>query len=423
MAASYADLTTLDKILRDRPLMDGVIKDYNTATPLLEKITNRYTISGRKLIQAAQFGANEGHYMRGDRGTFGTSHVQTPALFEIASVFAYSIFEISGPAISASRDQYAFEEALALSLDSTITGMRLDRARRLFNASAAGVIALVQSKTSTTVIEADSPYGLLSYMGTQPVRNILRVGMPLDVIDTVSPPATKHHDDDAVTAVSSDADSTTVTFDTAEATAPADGDYITRAGNYGLENIGIFNALLSAALGGTDTYMNIARASKEGWNGVIVDATDGGSTAVAMDPDMIRDTLDQIQETSGERPNLIVGNYKMRRNLYNLLSAQIRFSPMDLPAGLKESTLTWDDIPVMVERFSPPQHLLFLNTNFWAQAVEKDFEWLPGQDGTVLHSMVTVGSDTYRAVGAHYGNGPICTFPATNAVLYGVSEA
>jgi hypothetical protein len=423
MAASYADLTRLDAILRDRPLMDGVIQNYNKATPLLEKITNRFTVSGRKLIQAAQFGANEGHYMRADRGTFGTSHVQSPSLFEIASVFAYSIFEISGPVISASRDQYAFEEALALSLESTLTGARLDRARRLFNGSAAGVIALVQSKTSTVIVEADSPYGLTSYKGNVPVRNIIRVGMPLDVIDTVSPPATLHHDDDAVSAVSSDSDSTTITFDTAEATAPADGDYIAKAGNYGYENVGIFNGLFSAALGGTDTYLNVARASKEGWNAVLVDAADGGATAVSLDPDMLRDTLDQVQETSGERPDIIVCNYKQRRNMYNLLAAQIRYAPMNLPGGLTENTLTWDDIPVMVERFAPPQHILFLNLAFWAQVVEKEFEWLPGQNGTVLHSMVTVGSDTYRAVGAHYGNGPITTYPATNAVLYGVSEA
>jgi hypothetical protein len=418
MAATYADLTRLDAILRDKPMMDGIQTAYNKATPLLERITQSVTISGRKAIVPVQFGANEGHYMRGERSAFGSSQVNQPLLAELASVFAYSIFEISGPSMSATSGGWAFEESLALSLEQTLTGAKLDRSRRLLNASGAGVIALVQSKTSTVVIVVDSPLGLLSYKGNVDVRNIIRKDMPLDVIDTVAPPATKHHDDDAVTLVSHSGTGTSVTLDT----APADGDYVARAGNYGLENVGIFNGLLPAALGGTDTYLNIPRAGNPGWQGVTVDAADGGGAAVDLDPDMIRDTIDTVQEESGERPGIIVGGYKQRRNIFNLLQPQVRYVPMNLPGGLSENTLSWDDMSVLVERFFPPQHLGFLNLNFWYHGIEKDFEWIPGDTGTVLHSMVVSGYDTYRAVGRHYGNGPITLYPAANAILYGVAE-
>ncbi len=422
MAATYADLTRLDAILRDRPLIDGIQNAYNKATPFLERITQSLPLSGRKGIFPVQFGANEGHYMRADRGTFGTSQVNKPLLAEIAAKFAYSIFEISGPTIAASADEWAFEQALALSLEQTLTGAKLDRARRMLNATTAGVICLVQSKTSTTVIVVDSPLGLLSYKGNVDVKNILRKDMPLDVIDVSSPPDTKHHTNHSVLGITHSGSGSSVTLGTAEATAPADGDFVARAGNYALENVGLFNGIFSASLGGTDTYLNVARSGNVGWQGVTVDAADGGGSAVALDPDMLRDTIDQVQEDSGERPDLIVCNYKGRRNVFNLLQPQVRFGPMNLPGGLNENTLSWDDMPLMVERFFPPQHLGFINTRFWYHAIEKDFEWIPGEAGTVLHSMVTVGSDTYRAVGRHYGNGPITLFPATNAILYGLKE-
>jgi hypothetical protein len=421
LAASYADLTQLDAILRDRPLMQGIQNAYNKATPFLEKVTQSLPLSGRKGIFPVQFGANEGHYARADRGSFGGSSVQKPLLAEIAAAFFYSLFDISGPSISASRDEYAFQEALALSLEQCLTGAKLDRARRMLNASADGVIALVQSKTSTVIVVVDSPLGLLSYKGNVDVKNLLRKTMPIDVIDTVSPPDTKHHDDDAITAVSHSGTGTSITLDTAEATAPADGDYVARAGNYGEENVGIFNALFTAALGGTDTYLNVARAGNLGWQGVTVDAADGGADPVALDPDMLRDTIDTVLEDSGERPGLIVCGYKQRRNIYNLLQPQVRYVPMNLPGGMTEDTLSWDNMPVLVERFFPPQHIGFFSLPFWYHAIDKDFEWIPGEAGTVLHFLLT--SDVYRAVGRFYGNGPICLHPAANAILYGLAES
>ncbi len=423
MAATFADLSRLDAILRDKPLVEGIQNVYNKATPFLERITQVLALSGRKGIFPVQMGANEGHYMRADRGTFGTSQVTQPLLAEIASKFAYSIFEISGPAISAASGAWAFEEALSLSIEQTLTGAKLDRSRRMLNASGAGVICLVQSKTSTTIIIVDSPFGLTSFNGNTDVKNILRKDMPVDVVDTVSPDATKHHDDDLITAITHSGTGSTVTLDTAESSAPADGDFVVRSDNYGNENVGFFNGVFPASLGGTDTYLNVTRTGNVGWQGVTVDAADGGGTPVSLDPDMLRDTIDQVQEDSGERPNLILCNYKGRRNIFNLLQPQVRYVPMNLPGGLTEDTLSWDDMPVLVERFFPPQHIAFVNTNFWYHAIEKDFEWIPGDAGTVLHSMVTVGSDTHRAVGRFYGNGPITLFPATNGVLYSLSEA
>jgi hypothetical protein len=416
MAATQADLARLDAILKDRPLLDGIQEAINTATPFAEKITQQLSLSGRKGIFPVQFGVNEGIYARADKGTFGDSQVDSPVLAQVQAKFIYALFEISGPTMSATRDDAgAFEDALALSLENTITGVKLDMARMILNKDSNGEIALVQSKTDTDTIVVDSPFGLTTYKSNVDVKNILRKNMPVDVIDVTAPPATKHHTNGAITAVTHSGTGTTLDLSTTEATAPADGDFVTRASNWGNEIDGFF-----AAVQTTGTYLNVARAGNVGWQGVVVDAANGGASAVALDPDMLRDTVDQIMEDSGEAPEMIVCNYKGRRNIYNLYAPQIRYAPMVLPAGLREETLAFDDMPVLAERFFPPQHIGFVNTRFWYHAIDKDVEWIQGLNGTVLHFTLT--ADTFKAVLRTYRN-TACLYPAANGFLWGVSEA
>lgn len=414
MAASYADLTRLDAILKDRDLIQGVQEAINKATPLAEAINQELTLSGRKGIFPVSFGVNEGIFARGDRGAFGDSQVDQPSLASVTAKFVYALFEISGPTMSATRDsEGAFEDALALQLEQTIDGVKLDMARMVLNADSNGVMALVQSKVDTTNIKVDSPLGLTTYKSNVPVKNIFRKTQAVDVIDSVSPPATKHYENRTITAIAHGADYTQLTLSAAEATAPADGDYVGRYANWGYEPQGFFAAVKTSG-----TYLGITR-NDDGWKGVVVDGASGGSTAVALDPDMLRDTVDQIMETSGHAPEFVVANYKQRRNIYNLFAPQIRYAPMVLPAGLREETLRFDDMPVMVERFFPPQHIGFVNTAFWYHAIDKDVEWIQGLNGTVLH--FNGSSDVFKAVLRTYRD-LVCFYPATQGYLYGISE-
>jgi hypothetical protein len=135
---------------------------------------------------------------------------------------------------------------------------------------------------------------------------------------------------------------------------------------------------------------------------------------------MLRDTFDTIMEVSGRTPNLLVCNYKQRRNIYNLFAPQIRYAPMVLPAGLRESTLAFDDVPVLAERFFPPEHIGFVDTETWYHAIDKDVEWIRGIDGTVLHFGAAT-KDLFRAVLRTYRN-TACFFPAANGYLFGLAE-
>lgn len=420
MAATQADLARLDAILKDRPIRDAIQEAINTATPMLERINQTLTLSGRKGIFPVSFGVNEGIYARPDKGTFGDSQVDSPELAEVNAKYLYALFEISGPTMSATRDTPgAFEEALALSLENTITGLRLDLARQAIG-DGSGTIGLVQTTpTTTTELVADSPFGLTRYKSNRDVKNILRANMPLDVIDAGTP-STVHGDNLAVSSVSHSGSGTTVTFTSGDGslTSAADGDRLVRHDNTQGSNEYEIEGWF-AAVDTTGSYLNISRSGQPGWQGVLVDAADGGANAVPLSPDHLRDTVDSIMEQTGEQPGFIVANYKQRRNIYNLYAPQIRRAPMVLPAGLRENTLEFDDMPVVVERFFPPEHIGFVNPRFWAHAIDKDTEWIQGLNGTVLHFHRT--SDVFTAVLRTYRN-MACRYPATNGVIYGLEE-
>lgn len=413
--ASQADLARLDAILKDRAIEQSIQEAINTATPFLERVNNTLSLSGRKGIFPVSFGVNEGIYARPDKGTFGDSQVNEPALAEVKAKYLYALFEISGPTMSATRDTPgAFEEALSLSLENTITGLRLDMARQIIG-DGTGIIGLVQSVTDTDTFVVDSPYGLTTYKSNRPVKNILRPDMPLDVLDLATP-ATKHGNNVVINTITHAAAGSTIDLVVADAnlTNAVNGDFVTRAGNYNYELEGWL-----AAVATSGTYMNIARAGQPGWQGTIVDAANGGASAVPLSPDHLRDTADLIMEQTGEAPEFMVGGFKQRRNVFNLFAPQIRRAPMVLPAGIREGTVEFDDMPFVVERFFPPEMIGFVNSRFWSHAIDTDTEWIAGLNGTVLHFHRT--SDLFTAVLRTYRN-LICRYPATNGYIYGLEE-
>ena len=228
--ATTADLTRLDKILKDRPIQDAIRKAINLATPFAEKITQQLTLTGRKGIFPVQFGVNEGVYARAEKGTFGQSKVDKPLLAEVTSRYIYALFQITGPAMSMTRDTPgSFEEALALTLQNTIDGVKLDMARQIIG-DGSGKMAIVQSVTDTTTGVFDQAFGITRYKTTRPVRNIIRPDMQVDIID--SDGSTVNVTNTEVESVVHSATGTTLDFTAGELVSPsAATDFLVRSGN------------------------------------------------------------------------------------------------------------------------------------------------------------------------------------------------
>jgi hypothetical protein len=416
MASTPATLALIDAILKDRPLLDRLQEVMNKATVMAEKITQRLTLSGRKGIFPVLFDLNEGVYILPDNGDFGSPQSARPYLAEVKAKLVYALFDITGPSISFSRDNPgAFQDALTLNLEKTVDGLRVNLATMYLGRSS-NVLAVVDSRTDADTLVVKNPFGLTTYIGTVPARNILRRGMPFDVYNSSG--STQKIAEGLVSTLTHSATLTTMDWSGTEIVTPAATDIVVRSKGLNAGMDGFFEAVQT-----TGTYLNIARAGNIGWQGVVVDATGGGSATVPLDPGVLQDTVDLISD-SGKRPNYIVTNYKQRRAIENLYAPQIRFPPMQINAGVEGSglqgELTFDGIPVIVERFFPPQHIGFINTDTWYHAIDKDVEWITtGLNGGVLYFVQT--ADRFRAVLNTYRN-LVCLYPGANGFVYGLSE-
>jgi hypothetical protein len=414
MASTPATLALIDAILKDRPLVDRLQEVMNKATVLAEKITQRLTLTGRKGIFPVLFDLNEGVYILGDNVDFGSPQSAKPLLANVTAKLVYALFDITGPSIAFSRDNPgAFQDALTLNLEKTVDGLRVNLATMYIGRNTS-TLAVVDSRTNATTLVVKNPYGLTTYIGTVPAKAILRRGMPFDVTDGTTTKVTEG----LVSSLSHTATLTTLTWSGTETATPAANDLVVRSKGFNAGMDGFFEAVQS-----TGTYLGIARAGNFGWQGVVMDATNGGTATVALDPSMLQDAVDLITD-SGKRPTHIVTNYKQRRAVENLYSPQIRFPPMVINAGVQGSAmageLTFDGLPVIVERFFPPQHIGFINVDTWYHAIDKDVEWITtGLNGGVLYFVQT--ADRFRAVLNTYRN-LVCMYPGANGVIFGLSE-
>lgn len=412
--ATIANIAAMDAILKDRPLIDFIQEAMNKATKFASKVNQQLTISGRKGIFPVMFDFNEGVYVLGDGEAWGTPRVAEPVLAEVKSRYVYALFEITGPTMTATRDSLgAFRDALSLQLEKTIEGLKINTAVLQLGDSS-GKLAVVKSRTDADTFVVISPFGLTTYKGDVPVKNILRKQMPFDVTPDGS---TFRVSGGTISALTHGSTSTTVDWTGTESGTIAANDFLVRSKGWNRGFDGLFGGIQN-----TGTYLNVARAGNVGWQGVLLDASGGGTAALPLEPSMLQDVLDLIAEASGRRPTHIVCNYKMRRAIENLYTQQIRFAPSNINAGLSpedEGALAVEGIPVIAERFFPPQHIAFVDVNTWYHVIEQDVEWLSGRGDSVLHFLLT--SDKYTAVLRTFRN--FCTlFPAANGLLYGVKE-
>lgn len=415
MASVPATLSLMDAILKDRYLLDYVMDRVNKATRFAERVTQKLTISGRKAVFATSFDLNEGVYILSDNVDFGDPLAAKPYNFEVKIRRIYALFDITGPTLIDTRDNLgAFQDALSFQIERTVDGLKVNTAVHMLGDSS-GKLAVVKSRTDADTFVVVKPFGLTTYKGDVPVKNIIRRNMPFDITPDGS---TFRVTAGQISALTHSATTTTVDWTGTESGTVAANDFLVRASGWNQGFDGFFGAVQTSG-----TYLNLSRAGNVGWQGVVLDATNGGTTAVLLEPSMLQDAIDLVAD-SGERPDLILVNYKMRRNIENLYSPQIRFAPQVINAGTSpspeaEGDITVDKIPVIADRFFPPQHIGFVNTRSWYHIVGQEPEWIQSGNGSVLNFLLS--GDKFRAVLRVYKNF-CCFYPAANGYLYGVAE-
>lgn len=134
--------------------------------------------------------------------------------------------------------------------------------------------------------------------------------------------------------------------------------------------------------------------------------------------DCIQTAIDQAEQQSGSRINLIVCTVGVRRALCNYLRAQgITLPTIEIKGGFK--ALDFFGVPLVTDRFCPPNTMYLLNTDDFVLHQLCDWKWLEGEDGKILKQVP--GKPVYTATLVKYAE-LMCERPCGQVKLGNINE-
>lgn len=135
--------------------------------------------------------------------------------------------------------------------------------------------------------------------------------------------------------------------------------------------------------------------------------------------DLIQRAMDTIEEASGDKVNFIVCSWGVRRAMLNYYKKnQVSLPTVEIDGGFK--ALSFNGIPVVVDRFCPEGTMYLLNTDYFKIHQLCDWQWLEGEDGKILKQVP--GKPVYTATLVKYAE-LMCEKPSAQGMLQGITEA
>ena len=115
--------------------------------------------------------------------------------------------------------------------------------------------------------------------------------------------------------------------------------------------------------------------------------------------DKMQEVIDRIEQASGTVPNLIICSWGVRRALMRHCSDMgVTLPTIQLESG--HTAISFNGIPVVVDRFCQKGDMFFLNTNDIKLYQLGDWEWMESDDGKILHQVP--GKPVYSATLVKY---------------------
>ncbi len=375
---------------------DNVLKSYyleavsdqldKSANPLLAQIKKTTSdVWGKDVRKLIRYGINGGIGAGSESGTLPSAAGNTYAQFVAPLKNLFGYIEISDKAIRASQNaEGAFVNLLNDEMDGLVKSSSYNFGRMLFG-DGSGLLGKITASEST-VYTVDS------------VRNFAE-GMIVDVYNASSSAATGR------TVVSVDRNKSTVTLSGSAISTPT-GYSIYLQHSKGLEITG-----LGAIFGEGDLY-GVTREGN-GWMQPYIQTEVGDLTELA-----IQKAIDEVEARSGSKINFIICSWGVRRALFNLIASHRTCETLELEGGFR--ALSFDGIPVVADRFCPEGTMYLLNTDDFGLHQLCDWQWLEGEDGSVLHQ--SANKPTFTATLVKYAE-LLCYRPAGQAMLAGITES
>ena len=391
----------------------------NSAFMYMQMTRDRENFVGKKAVLALETGLLP-TYSRAEGGVIGPAGEipKEQALIDLA--YHYVNIEFTNPLRAVSAEAAgAFIPVMTASVRSAMSSIRRMLAMEIATEED-GLIATISAVSGAGT--TSDPY-ILTVDTNQWAWN----GMKIDILD---PSSFATHLDTATTplTITTRKDSDKI-YCTGAQTGAANLDLIYIYGNRGNQMLGfgdVFYAPADAAAGIANKYLDVDKWLLQEWQAQ-TDVPGGAARAFSMNS--LQTSIDEAEVNADAHTNLILCRAAMRRSYLAKCVADRRFNypaTLKLDGGFTALAYTGgtNEIPIVADRDIKKQTFYGIDMSTWTLHQAKQFSWIPGPDGRILHPLIYGDSprDKVRAILACYEN-LSCKHPAKNWIYGNVIES
>lgn len=162
------------------------------------------------------------------------------------------------------------------------------------------------------------------------------------------------------------------------------------------------------ALFGSDDIYGVTRSEES----LVRPAT---FTVTSLTEETIMEKINYLEAFCNSRPNMILCSYKTKAEISALLTGmRMQVNTAELVGGY--STILFDGIPVVADRYCPDDCIYLVNTDDFILAQLCDWSWLEDEDGKILKQVP--GKAAYSATLVKYAE-LICKRPCAQGLITG----
>ena len=382
-------LTSIENALKS-VYLDTVSEQLNTKTnPLLANINKTASdVWGKDIKKLVHYGLNGGVCAGSETGTLPVSGENYYEQFTLPLINLYGTIEISDKAIRASQNSAgAFVNLLNAEMESLIKASHFNLGRMLYG-DGKGILATTIDDSSGRSVTVDNTNNLVEgmivdiYIGDN--EKVVECGRILSI----------------------DREKNIVYFSGTIGEIKK-GSFITIQNSYNKELVGLGSIFKDSG--------NLYGLSRETHKWLIPYMI---KNVGEINDNIIQKAIDEICETSGSEINFIVCSAGVKRALLkHLATYNSTLDTIDINNGYKG--LSYNGIPIVVDRFCPKGTMYLLNTNDFTMHQLCDWTWLESGNGTILQQVPN--KPVYTATLVKYAN-LICDKPCGQGMLSGIIE-
>lgn len=395
---ALSTVQTLEEALKTLYL-EPLIKTIDTGSgPVFAKIDkNSKNVVGEDIKFALQYGRHGGIGARGESDDLPAPSPRKYKQGVTSTKNLYGRISFSEKLMKISKNNAAsFADQVSTQMEDITVDIR-DMMRRNFMGKSDGIMGQVK-----TAVTAGKNVVVKGKVKTFYAGQIVDFFTLSGTAQTKTAEAKMIVDVDYATNTISFADNVTVGAD----------DYISLAGNYGKELVGLKEILTKDS-----TIYGIDRSKNKWYNPLAFDKTSSGATA-AFSSMYLQEAIDEIEDYTGEKPDFITCNAGMLRayiNEQNTYKRNIEYTKIDGGVEL----VSYGKVPISKEKYMDDNTIYLINTKDLTLAQVADWGWMDA-DGSILSRVGEKAA--YEATLTKYAE-LICRRPSAQALITGITAA